>query len=288
MNYYKDREDNRRATYEISDIFWNSYCMYMKRMAKEHWLTESFGYKDESSGWKSFYNIDELNDRIIEELGITVNIFRDKNVEKPITCDILSLIEFFYLHISKPRTSVYGYQNEEFPSEFSSKDARYLYTVYLNDLFKKRKHCFQIKSGQITKIVSEKLNSLYYPELGKAVDNELNKMLDDSFNYFTNRNNNQMDDALTIIANALERTKTLEGDKKKSIEVILSRISDNDEIKQDISNLIKLSTKISNQYRIRHHEVNQIKIKDVRCKEFLYYNYLNIIRLLLSTYDIEL
>lgn len=288
MAYYKYRENNCLESDEISDSFWNSYRMYMKRMADENWLTESFGHTDEYSSWNYSYNINEIHNRITEDLGIFIDFYSQTNIMKPSTNDILSLIEFFYKHISKPLDFVRSYNNEEFPSEFNSVAARYEYTIYINNLFKTRKHCYNIKNGQITKVVSRKLNSIYYPELGKAVDKELSKMIDTSFSYFTNRNDDMLDNALNIISNALERAKTLEGEKKESIEEILSRISGNEEIKQDISNLIKLTTKISNSYKIRHHEHNQIKINSVKYREFLYFNYLNIIRLLLSTYDIEI
>ena len=91
------------------------------------------------------------------------------------------------------------------------------------------------------------------------------------------------DIALTIIANALERAKTLKGHKKQqSIEDILNQITDDGELKQLLNNHIRTFTDISNNCNVRHIEKDKVIIEDKDIRDFLFYSYYNLIRLILS------
>ena len=146
-----------------------------------------------------------------------------------------------------------------------------------------------MKKGIVKNISSKKLNDLYEKTLDNCSENELIKIIKKSYVRFTNKDNDQKDEALTLIANALERTKTLaKGDKKSSIKKIINNISEEEKILDDINDLILKITKISNNYKIRHFETNKMEIKSNEIKFFLYYNYLNIINLLLNHFNLGL
>ncbi len=207
----------------------------------------------------------------------------------PKTADILSILEFFYIYISKPIETVIGYGGDRYSSEFDKASARYEYTIYINQLFENHRYSYKMVKGKVNHVASKELNSIYDGLQNESVESELIDLIRRSFNSFSDRTGQKKDDALMIIANALERVKTLEGNnKKKSIVEIIDRIDENPKVREYINILIKDITNISNNCRIRHHEINKFEIKNPAVQDFLYYEYLNIIKLLLSAYDLEL
>lgn len=274
--YYKFRNLKSKSSEELGYEFWRSFILYFKRLAKDDYFFDEFGL-DDDLGYGECINYEAVEYRITEELGIEIDL--SSYEKKPKTTDILSMIEFLYSHISKPDNYVQDNQGRPYPIEFNASAARYEYTIQINDMFSKFNNPYKLEKGFIKRIVSEKLDN-YFSDT-KVKEKKIQDMIDKSYDFFIN---NQKDEALTTIANALERVKTLEGNKKQSIEKMISSISEQDKLKEYLNELIKLTTKISNQCTIRHFEKSKTEIENDNIKSFLYYNYFNIIKLL-NTYD---
>lgn len=275
-NYYKFRNLKSKSSEELGYEFWRSFILYFKRLAKDDYFFDEFGL-DDDLGYGECINYDAVEYRITEELGIEIDL--SSYEKKPKTTDILSMIEFLYSYISRPDNYVQDNQGRPYPIEFNASAARYEYTIQINDMFSKFNNPYKLEKGFIKRIVSEKLDN-YFSDT-KTKEKKIQDMIDKSYDYFIN---NKKDEALTTIANALERVKTLEGNKKQSIEKMIASISEKDELKEYLNELIKLTTKISNKCTIRHFEKSKTEIENDNIKSFLYYNYFNIIKLL-NTYD---
>ena len=100
----------------------------------------------------------------------------------------------------------------------------------------------------------------------------LRELLQESIN-FMNIGNYQL--AIEKIWDAFERLKSYfcsdSIDKKKSIEMLLDRISgDNAEYRNFFNNEFMAITEIGNKYRIRHHEITKIEIPDDKYRKYFF------------------
>ena len=128
---------------------------------------------------------------------------------------------------------------------------------------------YELKDGQMVNRLSNKImmkTDILSPEAG------LRELLQESIN-FMNIGNYQL--AIEKIWDAFERLKSYfcsdSIDKKKSIEMILDRISgDNAEYRNFFNNEFIAITEIGNKYRIRHHEITKIEIPDDKYRKYFY------------------
>lgn len=132
-----------------------------------------------------------------------------------------------------------------------------------NDIF------YELKDGQMVNRLSDKImmeTDIASPEVG------LKELIQESIN-FMSVENYQL--AIEKIWDAFERLKsyfcTDSIDKKKSVEMILKRLSyDTTDYKNFFNNEFHLLTEIGNKYRIRHHEITKIEIPDDRYRKYFY------------------
>lgn len=284
--YYMHREYSDKMNLIVGSSFWKSFQMYILRISENHLLAEHFGLEH----FDDVYSVDKdiLIKRMTEELGCCIPLV-DENFT-PETNEILSIVEFIYRFISKPTEQVYdSYNYIWIPRNFTKQEARYEYTVYINNLLKKNKHPFRIKKGVIEKVHSLFIDSSIDNNTVTNNDEHLKKLLINAIHLFREPSGNKKIEALNAIANILERLKTYESmNKKKSIEDTISKITADASLQSLINNHINSITKISNQCTIRHQEVDRIVLKDERLIEFLFYSYYNLIRLILDVYNSDL
>ena len=128
---------------------------------------------------------------------------------------------------------------------------------------------YELKDGQIVNRLSNKImmkTDILSPEAG------LKELLQESIN-FMNNGNYQL--AIEKIWDAFERLKSYfcsdSIDKKKSIDLILERLSsDNAIYKNFFDSEFQAITAIGNKYRIRHHEMTKTEIPDDRYRKYFY------------------
>lgn len=110
---------------------------------------------------------------------------------------------------------------------------------------------------------------------------DLRELITIAENYFRDDDTRSKQIALEKIWDALEKLKTYYlADKKKSLQMILKKISKEDAEMTDIfDNEFNYLTKFGNAHQIRHFETDKIPIKDIRMKEYWYMRCLALINL---------
>lgn len=143
------------------------------------------------------------------------------------------------------------------------------FTKRINIILNSHDICYELKDGQILNRLSHEIllnTDIAGPETG------LTELVQESVR-FMNDGNYQL--AVEKVWDAFERLKSYfcspSIDKKKSVEVILDRLSgDSAEYRNLFNNELREITDIGNRFRIRHHEVMKIEIPDDRYRRYFY------------------
>jgi hypothetical protein len=265
----EDVQDESQDSYDFIS-FWNAFKAYIKEIIHKDGYLNSFGGSNQFTHKGGFYfeiNESDLNNKIMQELGISCYPFNNKPEDEI----ILKLVTFFF-------------QNVETPDGDRGK-ATLNYTISINRLFKNFNIPFQLKKGEIIRkgdIVFDKIYNICDFNIVKK-DPDLLKLLNESIKYFIEPNHYDIDTALEKIADALDRIKTLmePKNKKLSIQKTIELLSADEDLRKFVDKHLKTLTEISNNFTIRHKEINKKNIDSEEYKEFLFYEYFNVIRLLL-------
>lgn len=278
MNYYSKRD--KEYSEGIGKDFFIAFNAYIEELINEDFGNNSFANSfGDFDPYDSFYISEyKINNKMAQELGYKKYPFHktDKveiTMEKTET--ILELIEFFYKFIS---------------DKGDNKDIRYKYTCRINELFDNFKLLYKLKSGIIISRHSDFIDQLIFKDfinINIANDLETQKLLKLAVEKFYSKNIKEQKIGLEKIVDAYQRISSWENqsDKKKSIDSIINKISNQDpEIKKTIEEDFQLMWKIANDFMIRHTELNKKKINDPDFLEYLFYQYYISIRFILKKY----
>lgn len=118
----------------------------------------------------------------------------------------------------------------------------------------------------------------------------LNQLIQQAESFYKKEGDGNKQFALEKLWDVLERLKTYYStDKKKSIGILLDKISKNDiNLKNILNDEFKKITDIGNEYQIRHFEKGKILISDVKIKEYLYARCLALINLSIKSINDEI
>ncbi len=147
----------------------------------------------------------------------------------------------------------------------------------------------RLLKGRVTFKNSIILSNLLKHEGLSYLDNDsvLRDLMNDAVIFFTDSKQINTDTALEKIANSLERVKTIleVSDKKKSTEKIIELLSKDADIRRFLGAHLKELNIICNNHLIRHKEVNQKSLDSEELKQFLFYEFFNVIRFILKKID---
>ena len=118
----------------------------------------------------------------------------------------------------------------------------------------------------------------------------LNQLIQQAESFYKKEGDSNKQLALEKLWDVLERLKTYYStDKKKSIGILLDKISKNDiNLKNILNDEFRKITDIGNNYQIRHFEKGKILISDVKIKEYLYARCLALINLSIKSINDEI
>jgi len=251
--------------------FWSAFKAYINEIIYNDGYLHKFGGKYQSTiDGGGYYEVNEsaIDNKLLQTIGLSCFPF-DKKPKDEI---LLKLISFFFKYVETP--------------DGNRGKATYDYTININQLFKNFNLPFRLEKGIIKKSGDVVLNKMYDICDFYIVKNDpdLLKLLNESIKHFIEPKHYELDTALEKIANALERIKTLMDprNKKFSIQKTLELLSADEDLKRFVDNHLKTLTEISNNFTIRHKETDRKNIDSEEYKEFLFYEYFNVIRLLLA------
>ena len=201
--------------------------------------------------------------------------------------EALDYVEFFHDCVSTPAsTSFHQFFAHDHLSDFDRDGARNAYRGMVNRAFSVLGYHYEMRStGEVVRLTEPREDSEILAFASPAVDQHLKTLVDRAVKDFYDRTGTRKGAALEAIVDAFERAKTLEdGDKKASLQKVLDRLSTEAEIRATVEAEMRLLTDAGNRHQIRHHETTQIPISDSDVRDYLFYRYFNLVRLILKKY----
>lgn len=131
--------------------------------------------------------------------------------------------------------------------------------------------------------VNNQSKDLINENLPNTVEEGIKNLIIESKIYINKDSYSEKKIALDKLWDAFERLKTIENSNKKvSTDMIISKVSNTEEIYDLINSEFEELTTIGNSYLIRHSEIKQNMLPDYHIIEYLYFRMLSLISLVLN------
>ncbi len=282
--YFSQRQGRSiiRDQEEVGERFWAAFTGYIHEIGNKNYFAQTFPEECPDGNGICGWTPSLLQSRLLGELP---------NGEWPLPNEVPSketafdFVEFFYRVISVPsgiyhsffrHTDYYNFDTETAQSEYSARINQYLQTCC---------HPYDFVDGEIKSPVSPVLDIPLKEEEFALDDTHLSHLLESAVADFFDKSGNKKRKALQSLVDAYDRLKTIEpGDKKQSVTAIISKLSPVEDVQQTLNADMRVLTKISNEFTIRHHEMAKRQLGDNDFVEYLFYAYYNVIRLILKKY----
>lgn len=203
----------------------------------------------------------------------------------PDTLVVLDVIQFCYVHVSKPIIgdyhSFFQHHHLSFDVDAGKKDFR----EKVNRIFLRNGIAYELgNDGNIIRLAPPGLREELASADFQTGDNTLNQILMEARRKFLNPDQAVRKEAVERLWDAWERLKSIDNpsDKKKSITQLLDKASAEPSFKVILEEEAHKLTSIGNSYHIRHSEVSQIAITDPSHLDYLFHRLLSLIILLLK------
>jgi hypothetical protein len=203
----------------------------------------------------------------------------------PETLDILDLIQFCYEHISKAKQESYHSCWNHYHLSFNNKEtAQKEFKDTINTVFARNQIAFELEDKGIIKrynpIISQIVNQNNYSGFNATFNEKMNKAI----NKFFNKDIEIHEEAIEHLWDAFENIKTYYTDvnKKESITKVLDDCADEEKFRKVLETESDALTKIGNDFLIRHHETNRIRINNIEQMDYLFTRLLALINLIIA------
>ncbi len=203
--------------------------------------------------------------------------------------DIYALLDFIELCISNicdySEDKVHEFFNHNHLKKLSSCKNKNDFSNEINQIFERNGLAYKlVNNSSIKRVLPIELENLIKNYIPKGKDPELNKLIDIAIKYISLPKYENKQIALEKIWDAFERIKTyISIDKKESTKNLLKKVAGGkEEFFKLLDNEALLLTTIGNDFRVRHHETNKIKIETIDHIDYLFYRMMAFISLLIN------
>ncbi|MDS0527067.1 hypothetical protein NNC19_15340 [Clostridium sp. SHJSY1] len=283
--YFTDRENGVKVsdTEEIELNVFNAivgvYIQFQNQLAY------NFSEKDDYNNIVRF-NTNRFRDRMLGDIpDFTLNEYGwISSLEEGSEFNkyaLLDFIEFCWENIKDYKKGSYGlvfYHDKE--------KEKSIFQNEVNKIFERNGIVFRLNNdGQIERILPVQLDVLVKKYSHTGNDKELNKLIDEAIKYIIKPKFEDRQIAIEKLWDAYERIKTYYGNNKRESSKNLVKIaSEGSEEFESLINeeMVNSLTKIGNDFRIRHHEKNKIKINSVKHIDYLFYRMMSLISFLVA------
>jgi len=202
----------------------------------------------------------------------------------PPTLAILDLIEFCHEHIAKPLKGSFHDYFDHYHLNYDRDAGRAEFSERANQVLARNGMAFELNpSGQITRLAPPMLGEALASVVFQTRERELDRLLETARAKFLSPDLEVRRDALEKLWDAWERLKTVlrPEDKKRSIALLLERAAPDPKARAALDAEASELTRIGNEFRIRHSEVNKIVIDSSAQVDYLFHRMFAMIQLLL-------
>jgi len=268
---------------EIGERFWTAFAGYVYEIESKEYFAQAFPEECPDGNGICSWTASLLRSRILGELP---------NGEWPLPNEVPSkeavfdFVEFFYRVISVPSGRYHSFYRHTDYYDFDREKAQSEYTARINQYLQTCGHPYDLVNGEIKSSISPVLDIPLKEQEFTLGDRHLSDLLQSAVADFFDKSGNRKRRALESLVDAYERLKTIEsGDKRQSLDIVISKLSPVEAVRQAMNEDMRVLTQISNEFTIRHHEMHKRQLGDDDFVEYLFYAYYNVIRLILKKYN---
>jgi len=298
MEYFSDNEKGKKARIErkISPEVWAGIVAHVQSLIASGAFGKTFpetcpdGAGPIGTDKNAFYKALKAEIPDIElPLRTTINpdkYFSHSEPYAPDTFIILDLIQFCYMHVSKPIQRDYHAFFKHYHLSFDIEEGRQEFRENINRIFSRNGIGYELEeNGNIKRLAAPILGEEFETLKFNTGDNKLDQILEDARRKYLSTNLNSHKEAVERLWDAWERLKTIENpkDKKESIGMLLDKAASESEFRKLLEEEAKQLTDIGNKFHIRHSEVSQIEIERIEQFDYLFHRLLSMILLLLNS-----
>ncbi len=198
--------------------------------------------------------------------------------------DILDLVQFCYVNVSKPTLGQFhSFFGHHHITSFDRSTGQAEFLDKIDTIFSRNGVAYQLQAdGQITRVLNSSLGSVT-GQVNKTLDQELNDLIARANTKICNADVQVRYDALKELWDAFERIKTVfnpSQSKKQSMTQLLDACTSDKEFRVQLESEATALTTIGNSFFIRHSEVTQVKLNDSDHIEYLFHRLASFICLL--------
>lgn len=196
----------------------------------------------------------------------------------------MDLLEFCWEKVAKPIDQEYCYNNHQHFG-FNKEEGRADFREAVNRIFSRHGMALELTDrGEVVRIPYPTLREEIIAANFNTGDKDLDKLLELARENFLDPDPDQRPFAIEKAWDAFERLKTLEeGDKKESINTILTNASKDEAFRVILNNEAIALTKIGNDFHIRHFERDRTSITATVHFDYLFHRLFALIALFLRT-----
>lgn len=283
--YYSQRRGGIvvRDRERLSEDFWTGYRALIREMLDKNYFCEYF-HADCPDGHPLLWDDEKIRGRLLQEVGRAGWPLSESLPEEEVAFDYM---EFLGDYVSMPTNLWFHPHCQNYhPRGYDAQKGRIEYRERVNKLFRNLRHPYYLDENCRIRKESSPILDLPIRDADFVIsDAHLRTLLDQALADFYDRTGKKKVQAVRSLVDAYERLKTIENqDKKQSVEQVIKKISPFEEARSILGNDMKDLTDIANQFTIRHHEVSKKVITDEGFLDYLFYQYYNMIRLVLKKY----
>ncbi len=287
--YFGEREFGLkpRTENEIDANVWGGLVALIDGLIDEEYFAQAFPERcpDFSNSLDKIYATNQSRMRAAILGSFPTLKFPLDVLDKPVTSTILDFIEFCHEHIGKPVEFDYHKYYTHNDLSFDKQKGQIEFRILVNRLFQRNGIIFELQeNGQVTRLAPPIVSDILNNAIFQTNDKELDSLLETARVKYLNPNLKIRLESLEKLWDAWERIKTLDypSDKKKSIEMLLEKASDQIEMRKVLNEDANKLTCIGNNFMIRHTEVGKTPITSSAHVDYLFHRMFALIYLLLG------
>jgi len=284
-SYFSERELGlpHRNKEKIDQVFWGGFRALVQTCMNNGSLAERFPLNCFDT--PTPIGSDEASIKLAFQAEFPSIEWPFNSSNLPDTLLVLDMVEFFYRGISKPiRKEYHSFGKHYHLLSFDQDAGKQQYLEDVNRLFRRNRLAFKLeRDGKVVRLEPVVLRETLASAVFQSKDQELNRLLNLAREKFRDPDVNIRREAVEKLWDAWERLKTLEPgpDKKKQIEVLLTRAIPQSEFRECVNQEAIALTKIGNDFAIRHTETNKIIISESEFLDYLFHRLFALIQMLL-------
>ena len=285
--YFSDRELGPRArtNEEMMSPAWGGLCALFRRLAEAGWFGEDFPKLCPDGPAVIGTNWDTL--RLAAKAELPEMSWPPSEDSVPDTLVALDFVEFCDRYITKAERSSYHSFFAHHHLRFDRDAGQAEFREHVERIFARNGLAYELgDDGKISRVASPVLDEELMGAVFDSGDEGLDDLLETSRTKFLDPDPSIRDEALEVLWDAWERTKTLEpGDKKASAVTLLEKAADNAEIRDMLTREARELNGIGNKFHIRHAETDQVELESSEQTDYLFHRLFAMIILLLRCSD---